>query len=74
MRKLAKRFKVSKNFVEELLKRFKQTGQVAPKPHGGGYPPSVKAKGETFLRVLIENQPDLILEEIREKYNEHFNR
>jgi transposase len=30
MQKLAKRFKVSKNFVADLLKRFKQTGQIAP--------------------------------------------
>ena len=72
MRKLAKRFKVSKNFVEELLKRVKQTGQVAPKPHGGGHPAGVKAQGETFLKELIENQPDLILKEIRDKYNERF--
>jgi transposase len=61
MQKLAKRFKVSKNFVADLLKRFKQTGQIAPKPHGGGRSPSVKATGETFLTELIESQPDLIL-------------
>ena len=72
MQKLAMRFKVSKNFVAELLKRVKQTGQVAPKPHGGGHPPSVKAEGEIFLKELIENQPDLILQEIRDKYNECF--
>jgi transposase len=35
MQKLAKRFQVSKNFVADLLKRFKETGQIAPKPHGG---------------------------------------
>lgn len=68
MPKLANRFKVSKNFVAELLKRFKQTGTCVPKPHGGGHPPSVKAQGETFLKVLIENQPDLILEEISFAY------
>ena len=72
MMKLAKRFSVSKNFVYELIKRVKQTGQVAPKPHGGGHPPSVKAIGENFLKELIENQPDLILEEIRDEYNEYF--
>lgn len=72
MQKLADRFKVSKNFVAELLKRVKQTGQVAPKPHGGGHPPSVKAQGEIFLKDLIKNQPDLILEEIRDEYNKHF--
>jgi len=30
MQKLAERFKVSKNFVADLLCRLKQTGQVAP--------------------------------------------
>lgn len=70
MQKLADRFKVSKNFVAELLKRVKR--DVAPKPHGGGHPSSVKADGEIFLKDLIENQPDLILEEIRDEYNEHF--
>ncbi|MEK8021190.1 MAG: IS630 family transposase, partial [Candidatus Parabeggiatoa sp.] len=66
------RFKVSTNFLADLLKRVKQTGQVTPKPHGGGHPPSVKTQGETFLKDLIESQPDLILEEIRDEYNEHF--
>jgi len=72
MQKLANRFKVSKNFVADLLKRVKQTGICAPKTHGGGHPPSVKVQGETFLKVLIENKPDLILEEIRDEYKEHF--
>jgi transposase len=72
MRKLAKRFKVSKDFVAKLLKRVKQTGQMAPKPHGGGHPPSIKAIGQTFLKELIESQPDLILEEIRDEYNRYF--
>ncbi len=35
--------------MAELLKRVKQTGQIAPKPHGGGHPPSVKAQGEKLL-------------------------
>jgi transposase len=72
MRKLAKRFKVSKNLVDRLLQRFKQTGQVAPKPHGGGRSPSVKTRGETFIKELIENQPDLIHEAILDEYNEYF--
>jgi transposase len=72
MRKLAKRFKVSKNCVAELLKRVKQTGQVAPKPHGGGRSPAVQAIGKTFLKELIKNQPDLILDEILDEYNEYF--
>jgi transposase len=72
MRTLAKRFKVSFSFVASLLKKFNQSGEIIPKPHGGGHPPSVKIQGETFLQSLIESQPDLILEEIREEYNKHF--
>ena len=63
MQKLAERFKVSKNFVADLLCRFKQTGQVAPKPHGGGRSPSVKATGETFLTELIKSLSSLIIED-----------
>ncbi len=40
--------------------------------HGGGRPPSVRATGETFLTELIDSQPDLILEEIRDEYNDCF--
>ncbi|EDN66065.1 ISSoc4, transposase orfA [Beggiatoa sp. PS] len=72
MRKLAKRFKVSKNFVDQLLQRFKQTGQVAPKPHGGGRSLLVKAIGETFIKELIKNQPDLIIFDHLDEYNEYF--
>ncbi len=72
MRRLAKRFKVSFSFVTNLLKQVKQTGQIAPKPHGGGHPQSVKTQGEMFLSELIENQPDLILSALRDQYNEHF--
>ncbi len=72
MQKLAERFKVSKNFVADLLCRLKQTGQIAPKPHGGGRPPEGQATGETFLKGLIESLSSLILEEIRDEYNEYF--
>jgi transposase len=36
MRELATRFKVSFHFVFQLIKRFRETGQVTPKPVGGG--------------------------------------
>lgn len=72
MRNLAKRFKVSFSFVASLLKKFKQTGEIAPKPHGGGHPASIKEPGETFLKELVEKQPDLTLEKIRDEYNQNF--
>ena len=72
MRCLAKRFKVSFSFVSSLLRRVKQTGEMAPKPHGGGQKPSINAQGHTFIKELIESQPDLTLDEMTDKYNKHF--
>lgn len=72
MNRLAKRFKVSVNFVSTLLKRVRQTGDVAPKPHGGGCRPSIDTLGQHLIRNLIQKQPDLTLEEIRDNYNQHF--
>ena len=72
MNQLAKRFNVSVNFISTRLKRFRQTGQVDPKPHGGGRKPSIDAEGQNLIRKLIEDQPDLTLEEIGCEYNKHF--
>jgi transposase len=35
-RQLVQRFKVSLSFVRDLTHRHRETGQVEPKPHGGG--------------------------------------
>ena len=73
-RKLAKIFNVSRGFIISLLKRVRETGKVNPKPHGGGQCPAINSQGETFIKELIEEQPDLILKEICIEYNKHFDR
>jgi transposase len=35
---------VSLNFVWLLLERFRETGRVDPKPHGGDQPPKIQGK------------------------------
>jgi transposase len=45
MRRLATTFRVSLSFGRRLLKQYRETGSVAPKPHGGGYPAKVDARG-----------------------------
>lgn len=72
MNKLGKRFKVSVNFISTLIERFKQTGKVDPKPHGGGRRPAIEASGQSFIRNLLKDQPDLTLEEICGEYNKPF--
>jgi len=71
IRNLAKRFKVSKNFVSDLIQLFKQTGGVEPRPHGGGNSSSIDEDGQAFIKKLIEEQPDIKLEDIRDRYNEN---
>jgi transposase len=36
MRQLATTFRVSVSCVRRLLKHYRETGRVVPKPHGGG--------------------------------------
>ena len=72
IRKLAKRFKVSKGFVFSMLKKLNETGTICPKPRGKGRIPSIKVEGEMFIRKLLKKQPDLILDEICIEYNNNF--
>lgn len=60
-RKLAKRFKVSFHLVFQLIKRFRETGQVAPKPAGGGNYSAITAEGQKLIRPLLAPQSDLTL-------------
>jgi len=38
IRKLAERFNVAKSFVQKLLKRFEETGDISPIAQGGSPP------------------------------------
>jgi transposase len=68
VRRTAEVFHVSPNTVHLLQKRFIETGQLAPKPRRAGRPRVVSGEGELFLCVLLREQVDLTLEELRERY------
>jgi transposase len=61
-----RRFCVSVPWVYKLLARRRQTGSIAPKPHGGGQPPAFRGEGADRLREAVEDCPDATLEELRE--------
>ncbi len=63
-RQLAQRFRVSLSFVKRLLKRYKDTGKIEPKPHGGGQRPKLKPQQLETVRQLVEEDNDAILEEL----------
>jgi transposase len=67
-RQLAERFKVSFSFVRDLTRRYRQTGSVEPKPHGGGAVAKLGAAQLPIVEALVEAQPDAILEELCERF------
>jgi transposase len=44
IREIAKQFQVGKNFVNDLLQKWKNTGSVKPKRQGGGPKPKLDIK------------------------------
>jgi transposase len=68
IRKLARRFKVSFRFVWGLIDRYRKTGSIAPKPHGGGHPPTIKEENYETLRKIEEQHSDATLEELCDLY------
>jgi transposase len=64
MRQLAARFRLSLSCVRDLLTRYRTTGDVAPKPHGGGYPAKLNTKGLEALKTLVHATPDATLQEL----------
>jgi transposase len=50
--------------VFQLVKRFLETGQVAPKPTGGGNYSAITAEGPKLIRQLLAQQADLTLSQL----------
>lgn len=61
---LAARFKVSESFVGNLLQLFRETGDVLPKPHGGGHPPRLNPEQLVSLIEIVESNNDATLDEL----------
>lgn len=59
-RQLAKRFRVSLSFVQNLLKRYRIDGTVKPREHGGGQPAKLSPEQEAVLATLVEEDNDAI--------------
>lgn len=71
LRQLADRFKVSLSFVQRLIRRNRDTGQVIPKPHAGGAIAKITVEGLPTVQQLVDEQPDAILSELCERLAKH---
>jgi transposase len=67
LRQLARRFCVSVTFITRLLGLRRQTGSLAPRPHGGGHRPALDEAGQQRLRQRLQEQPDLTLDELAQR-------
>ena len=67
-RQLAERFKVSLSFVRDLMRHYRSTGQVEPKPHRGGAVAKLAATHLPIVEQLVNAQPDALLYEMCERF------
>jgi transposase len=61
---IAARFSVSVAWIRKLIRQRRETGSIAPRPHGGGRPPAFDAEAEARLRQAVRDDGDATLEEL----------
>lgn len=66
LQEVAEFFHLSLSTIVRLLQRYRQTGSVQPKPHGGGMPPKLNADAVARLLECVKQQPDATLKELRD--------
>jgi transposase len=63
-RQLARRFDVALSFIVKLLKQYRQTKEISPKPFNGGVQLKLTPDNLEVLADLIEDNNDATLEEL----------
>ncbi len=64
---IADLFGVSTAWIRRLLQRRRTSGSIAAKPHAGGSPPKMDPRRCDRLAVLVTEQPDATLAELRDR-------
>jgi len=62
---VAELFGVGTSFVNKVLDLHRTNQDLAPRPHGGGYPPRLLPRHEKLLRSQVRQRKDATLEELR---------
>lgn len=66
-------FGVSRTFVKKLLRQRRETGEVAPRPHGGGPQPKLDEKKRERLRAyVLRTKNDASLAEVQHYVAQRF--
>lgn len=72
-RQLAKRFDVALSFIFKLLKQYRTTGEIAPKPFNGGVKLKLSSDNLAVLVDLIEQNNDATLDELCQMLRQELN-
>ncbi len=73
-RQIGQRFKVSSSFIRDLVRQYKETGDIIPKKQGGDHEVArqrrdrrskLKAKDLEVLKEIVIKQNDIYLREIQ---------
>lgn len=55
---IASRYEVGEASVGRLKRLKRETGSIAPRPHGGGMPPRISKEQEPLVEQLVQKHPD----------------
>jgi len=66
---LAQRFSVGTATVKRLIRRYRETSSVEPRPHGGGQKHKIPAGNLARVQRLLEANPDWSVDELAAAYN-----
>ncbi len=69
-RQLAERFKVSLSFVRNLLRHYRQSGQIEAKQRGGYQKPTIQDEHLSMIKSWVEQKNDLLLSELCDRLAE----
>jgi len=52
-----------------IIKLYSETGSIEPRPLNNGRPPKMTTQNKEELKAAVLEQPDITLEEVKEKLN-----
>ncbi len=63
-RQMAQRFKVSLSFVRNLLRHYRESGEIEAKQRGGYQKPTIQDEHLSMIKSWVEGKNDLLLTEL----------
>ena len=67
---VASAFGVGQTFVKKMLRQHRETGDLSPRPHGGGQTARLSDRHLKLLRREVERSPDKTIPALRDHLEE----